>query len=129
MTGDLFSVPPMPATNCPAWCESDHADDWARTVVDLSKPYELPMNDGAVAHGGPASEEEMARLWEPLHVRTVGVVDLGGKESAHVDMQRGIDDDTQVYVDAEGPMTAEQARTFAGMLLEAAAALEGLHRG
>jgi len=126
---NITTIPPMPATNCPAWCERDHPADWALTVSDLSKSYEIPMNDGTVAHFGPASEQEMARLFEPLHVRTVGSIDLGGMESAQVDLQRGTEEDTQVYINAEGPMSAEQARTFAGMLLEAAAALEALHRG
>jgi len=42
---NITTIPPMPATNCPSWCQSDHPDDWAHTVSNLSRPHEVPMAD------------------------------------------------------------------------------------
>lgn len=121
---DAMTFPPMPAFTCPAWCDEDHSSNWRDTVENLSRPYRIPNADGTVFHGEGSTPERIAHIWEPLHLRTVGVVDLGGNEEARVDLQRGSGDETCVFVAAEGAMTAQQARTFAASLLEAAALLE-----
>lgn len=121
---DAMTIPPMPAFTCPTWCSEDHLSSWRDTVENLSRPYTIPNHDGTTFHGAPSSPEDIARIWEPLHLHTIGVVDLDVREDARVDLQRGSSGETVVYIDAQGAMTAEQARAFAAMLLDAADALE-----
>ncbi len=50
--------------------------------------------------------------------------DLGCREHARVDMQRGVDGATCLYVEAEGVLTSTRARAFAADLLAAADQLD-----
>lgn len=53
-------------------------------------------------------------------------VDLGDSLSAEVDLQRGLDGKTVLYLMAEGVLTAALARTSQPELLNAADMLDGL---
>ena len=53
-------------------------------------------------------------------------MDLGDSLSAEVDLQRGLDGKTVLYLIAEGVLTTALARMFAAELLTAADMLDGL---
>lgn len=130
---DLTDIPPMPALDCPDWCECDHAEDWAMTTAASSRGYDIPRNDGTVIHMAPLTAEEVAASWEPLHSAALCRIALVGREVAQLDMQKGtgpnpLDAATDLYVDAQGVITAVQARAFAAALLEAADRLDAAAR-
>jgi hypothetical protein len=124
------TIPPMPDLRCPSWCEGDHEADWQRHVAVGLDTRRIP--DG---HGGYMSEdnrcpiEQWATLdyFEPLHLRTLTDVALTEhKERARIDLQRGSEGETCLYVDAAGPISAAQARKLAADLLNAADELDAV---
>ncbi len=121
---DAMTTYPMPAFVCPSWCTVDHVADWQSEAAKIGQQYSIPMADGTVARGFMTSKATAA-LWTPFHTQDVGEVDLGGNDQAAVDIQLGANDtDAVVYIDAGGPMTPEQARCFAALLLNAADTVE-----
>ncbi len=116
-------IPTMPDIDCPTWCARDHAADWQMHVAVGRDTRGIPMADGTVGHR-TRPESEWLAMFEPLHLRLLSQVDLGSYEHARVDIQRGVDGVTCLYVTAEGVLTSAQARTFAADLLAAADRLD-----
>jgi hypothetical protein len=124
VTTDAF--PPMPDFDCPSWCDRDHEADWRMHVAVGRDTRPIPTADGGLRYPD-TSLSEWLELFEPFHLHKVARVDLGrGRvdEYAQVDLQRGVEEVTLLYVNADGDMTAEQARAFAAELLKAADVLE-----
>ena len=104
-----ITIPTMPATNCPAWCEQDHAArEWQMGVESC----ELLAAEGM--HRDPA------KTFEPLHERRL--LDLqveGAGHGVELDWQAGTGEEPSLWIDANGPLTAAQARELASALLSA----------
>lgn len=126
MTTTTVDTYPMPDLHCPDWCDRDHLPDWEMHVSVGLDTRGIPMADGTVSYSKTPLSEWLD-MFEPLHMRTLGKIDLGSREYAVVDVQRGADDETILYVDAQGALTSEQARRYAAELLNAADMLDGIN--
>jgi hypothetical protein len=124
---------PMPELDCPTWCERDHYADWYQHVAVGLDTRRIPDGKGGFLpdHRCPIEQWCSMDYFSSLHVRSLASMDLGGTESADVDIQRSEgerDNETTLYIDAQGVMNTAQARMFAAELLNAADALDGITR-
>lgn len=121
-----FAIPTMPDLDCPAWCDRDHDADWQQHVAIGLDCTPIP----AVGGGFLPDDNRMplaqwlGEAFEPLHLRNLSRIDLDKSEYAALDLQRGWEDRTGLYIAAEGVITSAQARAFAADLLAAADQLD-----
>ncbi len=113
MTDVTSTIPTMPDTHCPDWCPRDHRTEWL-LQVEVGRIVE--------AEGRPCSPPET--LFDPLHALSLYALDLGSSDGIGLDLQADLDGDVLLYLDAQGPLTASQARAFSQALLEAADRLD-----
>ena len=105
-----MTAPTMPATNCPVWCEQDHAAQEWRIAVEIC---ELLASRGI--------ERDPAATFEPFHGRRLLDLQLEGLSAEVVlDWQAGTGEALMLYLDAQGALTAAQAREVAAALLQGA---------
>jgi len=108
------TIPTMPDTHCPDWCPRAHRSEWL-LQVEVCQALE--------AEGVRRSPETR---FEPLHTLSLYAAELNGTDRVGLDLQAGRDGEVLLYLDAQGPLTASQARALGQALLEAA---ERLDRG
>lgn len=129
---DATTIPPMPDTHCPTWCEADHAAAWADKVVLFTAPASIPMADGTVAHPAPWTLEEIVEDFLDMENHNVTVLDLqpGEPNSYRVglDISQGHLEEVGLYLAADSPLTTAEARQVAGALLAAADRVDELAR-
>lgn len=122
-----YEIPTMPDLDCPAWCDRDHAADWHQHVaIGLDRTPIPAVGGGFLPDNRMPLAQWLDEAFEPLHLRNLTRIDLGGSESAELDMQRGRADSTVLYVTAQGAITSAQARAFAADLLAAADQLDAV---
>lgn len=121
-----FAIPTMPDIDCPAWCDRDHAADWHQHVAIGLDETPIPAVGGGFLPDNRAPLSEWLEDFEALHLRNLTRIDLGGSESADLDLQCGRDRRTVLYVTAQGAITSAQARAFAADLLAAADQLDAV---
>ena len=98
----------MPATNCPSWCERDHAAREWRTAVGTCE---------RLASRG--IDRDPAATFEPFHGRRLLDLQLkGASEEVVLNWQAGTGEAPSMYLDAQGPLTAAQARAVAAVLFQ-----------
>ncbi len=112
MTDVTSTIPTMPETHCPDWCPGAHRVEWLRQVE---------VCQALAAEGVRRSPETR---FEPLHTLSLYDVELNGTDRVGLDLQAGCDGDVLLYLDAQGPLTASQARAFSQALIEAADRLD-----
>lgn len=128
----ITNTHPMPATDCPRFCEIDHAASWSRLAEGIGKTYTIPHTDGTEAASVTWTLEDVQQAWDEVHGRchqaSIASIPVGGSETLVLDLIRDADEDgtdsLALYIDAQGAVTAEQARTFAAALLAGADRLE-----
>jgi hypothetical protein len=126
---DATTIPPMPDTNCPSWCASTHEDEWVRHVGIICNDWRIPQSDGTYGYHEAQTIEEASATFkgdEIHHQRPLYHLGLGGTDGVTLDLQAGDDDRPTLYLDAQGSITPDQARSIAGALIEAAATMETL---
>jgi len=112
MTDVTSTIPTMPDTRCPDWCPRDHRLEWLQQVE---------VCQALAAEGLRRSPRTR---FEPLHTLSPYDVELNGTERVGLDLQAGCDGEVLLYLDAQGPLTASQARAFSQALLQAADRLD-----
>ena len=131
MNASHSTIPPMPDLHCPTWCESDHAADWEQHVLAGRDTRGIPSADGTISQRVPMPESQWLTLeyFEPLHQRMLDTITLNDSgEYARIDLQRGVENETDLYLDAGGVLSPSKARQVAAALLNAADRLDGLAR-
>ncbi len=123
-----ITIPTMPATDCPSWCASDHAEKWAESVARIGNVYSIPQLDGTMTEPRTWTAEDALQTWTEVNARAHNVrlsstPTLDAAEVLVVDLTK-CGDDLCLYVDGAGSITAEQARAFAAALVAGADRLE-----
>jgi hypothetical protein len=119
---DTTTIPTMPETSCPDWCQRDHEADWARDT-SLIGPYAIPKTDGMIA-SGVFTEEDALRMWEPMHQQILVEAD---EIYFDVSIQEGEDYGPELMW-GDRPTTPAKVRELAAQLLEAADRFEAATR-
>ena len=89
----------MPATDCPTWCEQDHAAQEWRNAVETC---ELLAAEGLA--------RDLAETFEPFHGRRLFDLQLtGANDGVELELQAGTGVEPSLWIDAQGPLTAAQA--------------------
>jgi len=129
------TVPADPRTlNCPSWCQTDHAQEWAVAVEHSAEMARLLVELGRGDQGRPMPESDCP----PLHRRALGSVTVRVGDGTQVDRlevereRYDGDDRAPVEVVRVDPphgwtedYTATEARGLAALLLDGAGAIEG----
>lgn len=122
---DRPAQPPMPATNCPDWCQRDHYKTWTDRWELLSVPQPVTWQDGTVTHTTPITAEELtANFLEDLcHSKTLYATRT--TEGDTIGLALEADATGQwLYLDAEGSLDRHHALSLADALRDAATLLE-----
>jgi hypothetical protein len=120
---------PMPDTDCPRWCQEDHAPSWEQWVAVTLDPRPIPAAGGGYLQGPGTPLEEWLAQWTPYHRLPVGTAEIEDGVRVAADLVRDSSDGTYLYLEAgEGSMTAAQARQVAALLLDAADELDKVTR-
>ena len=127
---DTSTIPPMPALDCPSWCERDHEADWRQHVQTGMDTRGIPMADGTILRN-PMPLEEWCTLdyFGPVaHRRRLAELHLAERDTITLDLD---DDpsagDPSLYLIAEAALSAAEARQLAAELVDAANRLDCLN--
>ena len=120
--------------NCPSWCQTDHAQEWAVAVEHAAEMARLLVELGRSDQGRPMPEGDCP----PLHRRALGRVPVRVGDGTQVDQLEvererfDGDDRAPVEVVRVNPphgwtedYTAAEARGLAALLQSGAEAIEG----
>jgi hypothetical protein len=128
------TMPADPRTlNCPSWCQTDHAQEWATAVEHAAEMARIIVELGRGDQGQPVLPD-----CPPLHRRALGTVTVRVGDGTQVDQLEAErerydgDDRPPVEVVRVDPphgwtedYTAAEARGLAALLLSGAVAIEG----
>jgi len=129
------TLPADPRTlNCPSWCQTDHAQEWAVAVEHSAETARLLVELGRGDQGRPMPESDCP----PFHRRALGTVTVrvgDGTQADQLEVERErFDGDERPPVEVvrvDPPTgwtedyTATEARGLAVLLLAGAGAIEG----
>jgi len=129
------TLPADPRTlNCPSWCQTDHAQEWAVAVEHSAETARLMVELGRSDQGRPMPESDCP----PFHRRALGTVTVrvgDGTQTDQLEVERerydGDDRAPVEVVRVDTPhgwtedYTAAEARGLAALLLDGAGAIVG----